>query len=236
MFGAGTLINAAAIVIGGILGLLFGKLLKKGLQDILVCACGLSVIFIGAAGAFEKMFRVDGGTVSSSGTMMIIVSLCIGGLVGELIGIERLTERFGEWLKKKSSSDSDTGFVAGFVSTSFTVSIGAMAILGPINDVLYGDISILLAKAVLDCVIVFAMTASYGKGCVFSVIPVVCIQGFFSLCARLIEPVMTDAALANLSLVGSILIFAVGINLVFGKKIKGADFLPARIVAALWQW
>ena len=98
MFGAGTLINAAAIVIGGILGLLFGKLLKKGLQDILVCACGLSVIFIGAAGAFEKMFRVDGGTVSSSGTMMIIVSLCIGGLAGELIGIERLTERFGEWL------------------------------------------------------------------------------------------------------------------------------------------
>ena len=111
-----------------------------------------------------------------------------------------------------------------------------MAILGPINDVLYGDISILLAKAVLDSVIVFAMTASYGKGCVFSVIPVVCIQGFFSLCARLIEPVMTDAALANLSLVGSILIFAVGINLVFGKKIKVADFLPALIVAALWQW
>lgn len=235
MFGAGTLINALAIVAGGILGMLFGKLLKKGMQDILVCACGLSVIFIGAAGAFEKMFTVDGTSLTSSGTMMIIASLCVGGLAGELVGIERLTERFGEWLKRKSSSEGDTGFVTGFVNASFTVCIGAMAILGPIKDVLYGDIAILLAKSVLDCVIVFAMTSSYGKGPVFSVIPCVAVQGFFSLCAKLIEPVMTDAALANLSLVGSILIFGVGINLVFGKKIRVANFLPALIVAALWR-
>lgn len=235
MFGAGTLINALSIVVGGILGMLFGKLLKKGMQDILVCACGLSVIFIGAAGAFEKIFTVDGASLTSSGTMMIIASLCIGGLVGELVGIEQLTERFGEWLKQKSSSYGDTGFVTGFVNASFTVCIGAMAILGPIKDVLYGDIAILLAKSVLDCVIVFAMTSSYGKGPIFSVIPCVAVQGFFSLCAKLIEPVMTDAALANLSLVGSILIFGVGINLVFGKRIKVANFLPALIVAALWR-
>ena len=235
MFGAGTLINALAVIAGGVLGILFGKLLKKGLQDTLVCACGLSVIFIGAAGAFEKMFTVVDGSVVSSGTMMIIASLCIGGLIGELIGIEQLTERFGEWLKIKSASQSDTGFVTGFLNASFTLCIGAMAILGPINDVIYGDISILLAKSVLDGVIVFAMTSSYGKGCIFSVIPLIAVQGFFSLCAKFIEPILTDAALAQLSLVGSILIFSVGINLVFGKKIKVANYLPALIIAALWR-
>lgn len=234
MFGAGTLINAAAIVAGGLLGLLFGKLLKKGLQDILICACGLSVIFIGAAGAFEEMFTVDGSALSSSGTLMIIFSMCLGALAGELIGIEQATERLGLWLKRKSGSGGDTAFVTGFVNASFTVSIGAMAILGPINDALYGDLSILLAKSVLDCVFVFAMTASYGKGCIFSVLPVVVIQGFFTLCARLIQPLLTPAALSNLSLVGSILIFCVGINLVFGKKIRVANFLPALIFAVIW--
>lgn len=234
MPGLGTIINAAAVLAGGILGLLFGKLIGKRLQDILVSACGLSVIFIGGAGALEKMFTVTDTGLSAGGTMMIICSLCVGGLLGELVGIEQATERLGEWLKRKSGSEGDTGFVSGFVNASFTVCIGAMAIIGPLNDVLYGDISILLAKSVLDCVIIVAMTSSSGKGAVFSVIPVIAVQGFFSLCAKLVEPVLTPAALANLSLVGSILIFCVGINLAFGKKFRVANFLPALIVAVVW--
>lgn len=234
MFGLGTLINAAAVLGGGLLGILFGKLLKKNLQDILVCACGLSTIFLGAGGVFEQMFTVQDDTLASSGSLMIIVCMCLGGLIGEIIGIEHHTEMLGEWLKNKSGSNGDNRFVTGFLNASFTACIGAMSILGPIKDALYGDISILLAKSVLDCVIVFAMTSSYGKGCIFSVIPIVAIQGFFTLCAKLIEPLMTAAALHNLSLVGSILIFGVGINLVFGKKIKVANFLPALLFAVAW--
>ena len=222
----GTVINAAAILLGGLLGMLFGKVIGKRVQEILVSACGLSVIFIGAAGALEKM--------ASGGAMMIVCSLCVGGLLGEIVGIEQATERFGEWLKRKSGSDGDESFVSGFVSASITVCIGAMAVIGPINDVLYGDISILLAKSVLDGVIVMALTSSSGKGAVFSVIPVVVIQGFFSLCAKLVEPILTEAALDALSLVGSILIFCVGVNLAFGKKFRVANFLPALIVAVVW--
>ena len=230
MFGAGTLINAAAIVPGGLLGLLCGN----HLQTILICACGLSVLLIGADGVFEKMLAVNGSALSSSGAMMLIVSLCLGGLAGELVGIAQATDRLGEWLKRKSGSSRDPNFVIGFVNASFTVSVGAMAVLGPIQDVLYGDLTTLLIKSVLDGVLVFAMAASYGKGCIFSVLPMVAIQGFFSLFAWLIEPVLTQAALHNISLVGSVLIFGIGVNLVFGPKIRVANFLPAWIFAAGW--
>ena len=169
MFGAGTLINAAAIVSGGLLGLLCGN----HLQTILICACGLRVLLIGADGVFEKMLTVNGSALSSSGAMMLIVSLCLGGLAGELVGIAQATDRLGEWLKRKSGSSRDPYFVIGFVNASFTVSVGAMAVLGPIQDVLYGDLTTLLIKSVLDGVLVFAMAASYGKGCLFSVLPMV---------------------------------------------------------------
>lgn len=234
MPGLGTVINTAAILAGGLLGLLFGKLIGERLRDIMVAACGLSVIFIGAGGVFEKMLTIKDGALSSGGTLMIIVSMCAGGLLGELIGIEQATERFGEWLKSKSGSTGDDSFVSGFVSASVTVSVGAMAIIGAMNDALFGDISILAAKSILDGVIILAMTSSSGKGCIFSVIPVIVVQGFFTVTARLIQPLLNAAALANISLVGSILIFGIGINLVFGKKISVANFLPALIVAAVW--
>lgn len=228
MIGLGTIINAAAILLGGILGLLFGKLLKTDMQKILVSACGLSVIFIGAEGCLTRL------PLSENGGLIIILSLCIGGLLGELIGIERGTERFGEWLKRKFKSENDNGFVDGFVSTSVTVCVGAMAIIGPMNDALYGDISILVAKSILDCIILLVMTSSCGKGCIFSLIPCVAIQGFFTLFAKLIQPVLTEGALFCLSMVGSVLIFCVGINLVFGNKIKTANLLPAVVFAVIF--
>ena len=231
MIGLGTIINAAGVLLGGAMGLAFGKLLKQRFQDILNCACGISVIFIGGAGALQKMLVIQDDVLASQGTMMIIASLCIGALVGEWINLEYRTEEFGEWLKKKSHSEKDPLFVEGFVTTSLTICIGAMAILGPINDALYADYSILLAKAVLDAIIVLTLTASFGKGCIFSVIPILVMEGSVTAFAKLIQPVMTPQALDNLSLVGSMLIFCVGINLVFGKKIKVANLLPSLVAA-----
>ena len=106
-----------------------------------------------------------------------------------------------------------------------------MAIVGSIQDGLLGDSSILVTKAVLDLIIIMVMTCSMGKGCVFSAIPVFLLQGSITCLARLIQPIMTDAALANLSLVGNILIFCVGINLVWDKKIRVANLLPAIVIA-----
>ena len=124
----------------------------------------------------------------------------------------------------------------GFVTASLTVSIGAMAVVGSIEDGLFGDYSILATKAVLDLIIVLVMTCSLGKGCAFSAIPVACFQGAMTLLSRLIRPVMTQAALGNLSLVGSILIFCVGFNLVWGKRVRVANLLPAILFAVAFAF
>lgn len=232
MPGLGTLINAAGIIIGGFAGLLFGKLIKPRMQETMTCACGICVIFLGIAGAMEKMLTAhENGTLVSGGTMMVIASVVLGALVGELINIEAGLERFGGWLKKVTHSEGDGGFIDGFVNASLTVCIGAMAVVGAIQDGIYGDYSTLTAKAVLDLIIIMIMTSAKGKGCIFSAIPVIVFQGVITALSRLIEPIMTAPALANLSLVGSILIFCVGVNLVWGKKVRVANFLPGIVFA-----
>ena len=232
MYGLGTIINTLAIIIGGILGLLFGKLIKERHQDSLTKACGISVLFIGASGALEGILSLGAdGSLSAGRSMLIVACLTLGALIGELINIEGGFERFGEWLKKKSGSSNDNNFLDGFLNASFTVCIGAMAIVGAINDAIYGDISILVTKSILDFIIIMIMAGSLGKGCIFSAIPVAILQGGVTALAVLIIPFMTDAALANLSMVGSILIFCVGLNLVWGKKVRVANMLPAIIFA-----
>lgn len=233
MVGLGTLINTAAIILGGIFGKLFGNLLTQRHQDSLEKACGVSVLFIGIAGAMEGMLSVSGGGIASGGAMFLVICLVLGALLGEIINLEDGFEKFGEWLKKKSGSSGDAKFVDAFVTASLTVCIGAMAIVGSIQDGLMGDYSILATKAVLDLIIIMVMSASMGKGCAFSAVPVFLLEGGLTLLAGLIRPVMTEAALFNLSLVGSVLIFCVGINLVFGKKIRVANLLPAVIFAVI---
>ena len=122
------------------------------------------------------------------------------------------------WLKEKTKSDGDNAFVDAFVTASLTVCIGAMAVVGSIRDGIYGDYSILTAKAVLDMIIVAILTASMGKGCIFSAIPVGMFQGAMTLLAKVIEPFLTDEGLADMSLTGSVLIFCVGVNLIWGKR------------------
>ena len=233
MFGLGTIINTAAILLGGVLGALFGRFLSDSAQDTLTKVCGVSTLFIAITGALEGMLTVENGAVVSSGAMLIIGCLAIGAVVGEALNIEGAFERFGEWLKQKTGNAKDKGFVNAFVTASLTVCIGAMAIVGSIQDGLTGDYSILATKAVLDLIIIMVMSCSLGKGAVFSAIPVAVFQGSITALAGLIKPVMTDAALANLSLVGNILIFCVGINLVWGKKVKVANLLPAIVVAVI---
>ena len=236
MIGLGTIINTAAIILGGIAGGLFGKRMTERYQDTLMKACGLCVIFLGIAGALEKMFTVQNGSIVSGGTMMMIASFAIGSLVGEWINIEHHMNRFGEWLKVKSGNSKDKIFVDAFVTASLTVCVGAMAIVGSIQDGILGDYNTLLMKAILDFVIICVMTASMGKGCAFSAIPVALFQGSITLLARGIEPIMTEPALNNLSLVGSMLIFCVGVNLVWEKKFKVANMLPAIVVAVIWTF
>ena len=231
MIGLGTIINAAAILAGGMLGGIFGRFLHDSAQDTLNKVCGVSTLFIAVTGVLEKMLRIENGIIVSDGAMLMIGCLAIGAIFGEWMNIEGAFERFGQWLKIKSGNAKDKGFVNAFVTASLTVCIGAMAIVGSIQDGLTGDYSILATKAVLDLIIIMVMSCSMGKGAVFSAIPVAAFQGSITLLAGLLRPIMTDAALHNLSLVGNVLIFCVGINLVWGKKVKVANLLPAIVVA-----
>ena len=233
MIGTGTIINCAAIVAGGVVGHFTGKLFRQEQQDALNKACGVSVLFIAIAGAMQGMLAIDGAALVSGKAMLVVLCLAIGTVIGELIGIEKGFERFGEWLRQKTGNAGDMQFVNAFVTASLTVCIGAMAIVGAIQDGILGDYSTLAVKAVLDFLIIAVMTSSLGKGCAFSAIPVFAFEGSITLLARLVSPIMTDLAIAYLSLIGSILIFCVGVNLVWGKMIRVANMLPAVVFAIL---
>ena len=231
MHGLGTIINTLAILAGGALGALCGRFLSDSAQETLTKVCGVSTLFIALSGAMEGMLTVENGSIVSSGSMLIVICLALGAVVGEALDIEGGFDRFGQWLKIKTGNAKDKEFVNAFVTASLTVCIGAMAIVGSIQDGLVGDYSVLATKAVLDLIIIMVMSCSLGRGAVFSAIPVAVFQGSITLLAGLLRPVMTEAALENLSLVGNVLIFCVGINLLWGKKIKVANLLPAIVFA-----
>ena len=168
--------------------------------------------------------------------MMLTISLAVGAVIGECLRIDEKMERFGEWLKQKTGNAKDNGFVDGFVTASLTVCIGAMAIIGSIEDGVMANPSILIAKGILDFVIILVMTASMGKGCMFSAVPVGLFQVSVTILAGFLKPFITDGAMANLSLVGSVLIFCVGVNLVWDKKIRVANLLPGLVIAVAWSF
>ena len=241
MPGVGTIINVCCIVAGGLMGLVGKRFISQRLQDALLKACGLSVIFLGLGGALEKMLTVaaaaDGSvTLSSGGTMMILVSLAAGSAIGEAIDLDAHFEALGNWLREKTGSSGDVTFVDGFVTASLTVCIGAMAIVGSIQDGISGDYTTLALKGAIDAVCICAMAASMGKSVVFSALPVGVWQGLVTAASTLLQPVMTRAALDNLSLVGSILIFCVGVNLIWPRTFKPANMLPAVFIAAAWAF
>ncbi len=229
--GIGTLANAAAIIVGGIFGLIFKKKLKKDLCDLLMQALGAAVIFIGVSGALKGMFTVDGEGLDTQNTMLLIFSLVIGTLVGNLIGIRKYTEKFGAFLKKKAGATDDARFIDSFVSASLTVCVGAMAIVGSVEDGMSGNPDTLFAKAVLDALIIMVFASVTGKGAVFSAIPVAVFQGSVTLLAVLSADVFPATVISNMSFVGSVLVFLVGINLMFDKEINVADMLPSMFAA-----
>ena len=233
--GIGVLANVLGIVGGGLLGLGCGRLISERFQKAIMMACAVAVIFLGLMGTVKEMLQIgaDGG-VTLVGTNCMLASLIGGAVIGEAIDLEDRMERFGHWLQQKTGSGGDTRFVEGFVTASLTVCIGAMAVIGSINDRLLSDPSVLFAKTVIDAVIVMIMTSALGKGCIFSAISVGIFQGVIFLLAGFLAPIMTPAALKSLSAVGNILIFCVGTNLFGLPHVRIANLLPALVIAVVW--
>ena len=239
MIGTGTIANVLAIVIGGCIGMLAKGGLKAHYQEGILKAVGLAVLFIGASGALVGMLTVKNGTLVSAGvgdTLAMVLALALGALAGEFIDLDRRMEQLGAWLKAKADRGGDSQFIQGFVTASLTVCIGAMAIVGSIQDGLTGNAATLYTKSILDFMLVMIFASIYGKGTIFSALPVGVLQGAVTLLAGLVAPVFSGSVIDNLSFLGNMLIFCVGVNLCFGTKFKVANLLPALVLGPVFQW
>ena len=235
MIGLGTLINTVAVIAGGLLGMGLKKGVADTFQKILMQALGLATSFIGAGGTLKYMLVVENGSLTTRGTMLLIFSLVIGCLLGQWLDIEAKMETIGIKLKAAAKIQNDNRFVEGFVTTSLIICVGAMAIVGAMQDGLSGDSSMLIAKAVLDFALVAILASAYGLGPVFSAIPIFVYQGAITVIAALFGAVIQDGLIEQLSFVGSALIFCVGVNLVKEKTFRVANMLPALLIPIFWE-
>lgn len=235
MTGIGTVVNVAAIAAGGGIGYFLKGGLKPHYQDAVIKVLGLATMLIGAAGALTGMFTVEGTVLATNSSLGMILSLVLGTLMGEFFDLDAKMERLGRWLKAKASRGEDSQFVEGFVTASLTVCIGAMAIVGALQDALSGDPSTLFTKSILDFMIVMIFASTYGKGAIFSALPVGVLQGGVTLFAGFLSPLLSPAVISNLSFLGSILIFCVGVNLAFGNRFRVANMLPTLVIGAIYS-
>ena len=235
MIGLGTIVNVAAVVAAGFIGVLVKGGIKERFQTTIMGVLGISTMFIGASGTLQEMFTVENGSISTQGTMLLVMSLIIGAVIGELLNIEARLEKVGEWLKEKVKAKNDNRFVDAFVNSTLVICIGAMAIVGSLQDGLTGDHSTLFVKAALDFPIILIFASTLGIGAVFSALPLGLYQGAITLFAGLISPYLSDTLISNLTLVGSAMIFAIGVNLAFGKKFKVGNFLPGLLVPVIYE-
>ncbi len=222
------------VLIGGGLGSILKQGLKERYQEILMQALGLSVLLVGLTGSLKGLIYVNGASLESKNLLVMVFSLTLGALLGEWLKIEErlvsLAGRFRSLIKFELQSER---FVEGFVSTTIIICVGGMAIIGPMQDALLQDASMLYTKAVLDGIICLIIASNSGIGVVFAAIPMALYQGGFTVLAALIEPYLREVAIVNLSFVGSLLICCIGINMLWQIKIKVANFLPALLFAVL---
>lgn len=235
MIGIGTLVNTAAVILGSATGLLFRKGLKPRFEEMLMKTLGLATIFVGLSGALPGLLQIQDGKLESQDTMLMIASLVLGALLGELIQFEHWLDRAGMWLKRKVKQQDNALFVDGFVNATLVTCVGAMAIVGALEDGMHGNSSILLAKSALDFFIVLIFASAMGAGPLFAAAPIFVYQGLITLAASRLAPLMGEAMIANVSSIGSVLIFAIGVNLAFGKKFKVGNLLPAILIPVVWE-
>ncbi len=233
IIGLGTLINTAAVLLGGIIGLLSKRGFSTSLQESMLKVLGVSTLFVSIAGALPGLLKIEQGALQTKGALLMILSLVIGTLIGEMLNIDSGITKLGEWLKKKAKADKNPQFVEGFATSSIIICVGAMAIVGSIQDGMTGDYSMLLTKSLLDFVLVMMLSSAFGVGVLFSALPLFLYQGALTLLAGAIAPLFTPTIISDLSYVGSVLIFGVGLNLLFKNTLKVANMLPSLAVVCL---
>lgn len=235
MIGTGTLVNMAAIIAGAGLGTLVRGGLPERIRRTTLQGTGLAVLFIGISGTLAQMFKVDGAAITSEYGMLMILSLVIGSLVGSTLNLEQRLENIGGILQRLfRAGGKNSTFVEGFVSATILYCVGAMAILGSIEDGLTGNASTLYAKSILDGTTAIFFTATLGSGVFLSALSVGIYQGAITLLAGSLQPYLSDTLVSQMSLVGSVLIAGIGFNFLLEKKIAIGNLLPSVFVPVLF--
>lgn len=235
MPGTGTLINAVLVICGSLAGLFLKKSIPERLKTSMVQALALATITIGLTGIITASCTLkDGGGLTSSHTIVMVISMALGTFFGELINIDKKLDDMGAFFQKKFSAGGDSSFAEGFVTASLVFCVGSMAILGALNDGLYGDFTILLTKSLLDAVMSVVFASTLGMGVLFSAVTVIVYQGLITLCASLISPFLTQAVIAQMSFIGSILIMGIGLNFLYKPAIRLANMLPAMFLPLIY--
>lgn len=223
----GTFVNFLAILIGGSLGSILRGGIKDNYKDIVMQAIPLAVIFIGISGALKGLLS------PGAEPLLFIISLVIGGLIGEAMGIEKGLENFGELIQKRFIK-GESAFAEGFVSASLIFCVGSMAILGSLDSGIRNNHDILYVKSMLDGTFSLMYAATLGIGVAFSAIPVLVYQGSITIMAKYIAPYLSADMIREISIVGGILIFCIGINMLDIVKIKIGNLLPAMIIPVIY--
>lgn len=229
----GTLVNCAAVIIGGLIGLLLKKGIKESYTVGINKSLGLAVLVIGINGVIANMFTVQNGKLSSSDELLLIVFLVVGTLIGELL---KLDDRFNRFCGKVDSKFKNGGFASGFINGTILFCVGAMSIIGSINDGLTGDSSVLFVKSALDFVNAVIFGATLGFGVIFTCIPMLIYQGGISLLAGTLSSILQGELLEQVCMVGYAIIMAIGFNFFLEKKFKTLNMVPAIILPVVYHY
>lgn len=216
----GVLINAAAVVAGGVLGTLGGRFMPEKMKQTVLAATGLVSIGIGISGA-----------IGSSNQLIPILSLVIGSVIGELLHIEDGVTRAGDWLQKRFGKSGS--ITEGFVTGSLVFAVGAMAVMGSLESGLKNNHTILMTKSVIDMAGSVAFAGSLGIGVAFSALSILVLEGTVTLLASLLTGVLTDAVITEISVTGSLIIIGVGLNVLGLTKLRIMNMTPALLLPIL---
>lgn len=220
----GTLVNAASIVAGSITGTLFRIGIPDKIKSTVMHAISLSVLIIG----FDSALKFKN-------LLLVIISLCIGGILGEILDIEKKLNEFGNFLERRLAKSGENKVSEGFVTASLIYCVGAMAIVGALKDGLQGDHSILFAKSMLDGISSIIFASTLGIGVMISSISVLLYQGSITLCASLLKNLLTTNVIADMSAIGGILIIGISLNMLNLTKIKIGNLLPSIFVPIVYE-
>lgn len=222
-----TVANAVLVLLGGLLGLLFRKKINMRFTDALMSGMAFVVAVIGISGA-----------VKTGDILGMIVCMAAGILIGELVNIEKRLDALGNFLRRRFTKDSagESTFTQGFVSASLLFCVGSMAIMGALEAGVNHNYTIILSKAVIDCIAAFSMAAALGVGVSFSALSVILYQGLLTLAAVAVAPYLSQTVVTEMSAVGGVLLIAVAFNMLdLGKKVRVANMLPAMFLPLLYQ-